>query len=78
MNRVVYLDIKGMHCPNCPAKVERAVLKMDGVSQINVSWERENGCVSYDQHTTAITEIIDRVEKMGFKASIVQDGIKMK
>nr|WP_106781053.1 heavy metal-associated domain-containing protein [Lysinibacillus timonensis] len=70
MNETVYLDVKELHCPDCPQKVEKAVSKLDGVSEIKVDYDTESGIVSFDNSLTSITDIINRINKMGFKASI--------
>ncbi|WP_010649859.1 heavy-metal-associated domain-containing protein [Oceanobacillus massiliensis] len=68
MDESVYLDIKGMHCPNCPAKIERSVSKLAGVTHIKVNYEDGNGNVTFNNSLTEITEIIRRINKMGFEA----------
>ncbi|MGY0694222.1 cation transporter [Virgibacillus sp. FSP13] len=68
MNETAYLDIKGMHCVNCPIKVEKAISKMEGVIEIDVNWGSEKGCVTYDRNLVAISDIINRIHKMGFEA----------
>ncbi|MFB4168257.1 cation transporter [Virgibacillus sp. JSM 102003] len=76
MNEVVYLDVKGMHCPDCPAKVERAISKMDGVTEVKVNLETENGCVMFNNNLTGVSDIIKRIDNMGFEAKVVQANTK--
>ncbi|MEN1967189.1 heavy metal-associated domain-containing protein [Lentibacillus sp. N15] len=68
----VYLDIEGMHCINCPIKIEKAVSKMEGVIEIDVNWENGKGCVTFDQNLVDIADIVDRIHRMGFVAKVVQ------
>lgn len=72
MVRTVYMDIKGMHCINCPIKVEKAISKMDGVIEIDVNWENQKGCVTFEQDRVTVSDMIDRIYKMGFMAKEVQ------
>ncbi|GAA0593166.1 hypothetical protein GCM10009001_06610 [Virgibacillus siamensis] len=72
MTEAISLDVKGMHCPNCPAKIEKAVSKMDGVAQIQVSWKMENARVEFNNTVTSISDIINRINKMDFQAKIIQ------
>lgn len=68
MEERVNLDIKGMHCPNCPAKVEKSVLKLEGVTQVKVDYESESCSVVFDNQLTSITDIINKINKMDFEA----------
>ncbi|MFD1849726.1 heavy-metal-associated domain-containing protein [Oceanobacillus bengalensis] len=68
MKEMVYLDIKGMHCPNCPKKVEKSVSKLGGVCHVNVDYETEKASVTFVKELTSITDIIKRINKMGFEA----------
>lgn len=74
MEEIVYLDVKGMHCPDCPSKIERTVLKMHGVSQVKVNLETENGYVTFNNHLAKISDIINKISKMGFEAKTVQSN----
>lgn len=74
MDEIVYIDVKGMHCPDCPSKIERTILKMHGVSQVKVNLETENGCVTFNNHLANISDIINKISKMGFEAKIVQSN----
>ncbi|BDH63043.1 hypothetical protein MTP04_31730 [Lysinibacillus sp. PLM2] len=68
MNETVYLEVKGLHCPDCPQKVEKSVLKIDGVSEVKVNYETENGFVTFNKELTSLNEIITRINTMGFEA----------
>ena len=75
MIETVYVDIKGMHCINCPIKIEKAFSKIKGVIEIDVNWESEKGCVTFDSNLITITDILDRIHRMGFQAKEVQQHI---
>ncbi|WP_085993289.1 heavy-metal-associated domain-containing protein [Oceanobacillus senegalensis] len=72
MNETVYLNVVGMHCPDCPKKVERSILKLDGVSKVEIDYETEHGFVTFNKKLTSFTEIINRIRKMGFEAKNIQ------
>lgn len=67
MDKTVYLTVKGMHCPDCPTKIEKGISKMDGVTQIKVDLETEEGCVKYNSHLTDISDIVNEIREMGFE-----------
>jgi len=73
MIETVYLDVRGMHCVNCPVKVEKALSKMEGIIEVDVSWEREKGSVTFDRHLTGLSAIIQRINKMGFEAKKTEE-----
>ncbi|MFS0674516.1 heavy-metal-associated domain-containing protein [Ornithinibacillus sp. 179-J 7C1 HS] len=72
MNETIYIDIKGMHCPDCPKKVEKSLSKLVGVAEVSVNYETENGTVTFNRDLTSISEIVNRINKMGFTAENIQ------
>ncbi|TFJ93291.1 cation transporter [Lentibacillus salicampi] len=73
MNETNYLAIKGMHCSNCPTKIEKAVTEMAGVKEVNVNLSAENGRVTFNRKLVGISEIIDKIDKVGFEAKKVSE-----
>ena len=43
------LDIKRIHCATCSTRIEKAISKMDGVTEINVNLTTEKGRVTYNK-----------------------------
>ncbi|MCF3942666.1 heavy-metal-associated domain-containing protein [Oceanobacillus alkalisoli] len=76
MRETIFLEIKGMHCPDCPAKVERTLSKLAGVNQVTVDYENENGYVTYNQSLTSIEAITERISGLGFEAKNIQRNAK--
>lgn len=73
--------IKGMDCASCASVIERAVKKVDGVSDANVNFTSEKLFVDY-HHQIDDKNIIDAIEKNGYKAiaenmNVVMDHKKM-
>lgn len=62
------LKIEGMTCAACAKAVERAVRKLDGVSDANVNYASEKLVVSYDPLKVRLTDIKNAVVKAGYKA----------
>lgn len=62
------LDIRGMHCAACAARIEKAVSKIEGVTNINVNLTTEKGRVTFNKNRTSISDIIQKINKIGFKA----------
>lgn len=74
MNETTYLEVKGMHCPDCPPKVEKAVLEIDGVTEISVNLASEKGRVTFNRNLTGIPDIINKIQDIGFEAKKVQNN----
>ena len=67
------LDISGMDCASCALNIENALNRIDGVSDANVNFAVEKATVNYEDEKTSITEIISKINKLGYKAKAI-DG----
>lgn len=67
----LHFNIEGMTCASCVARVEKVLLKVDGVTQANVNLATEQAEVL--GQNISITDILSQVEKAGFKATIQQN-----
>lgn len=68
------LDITGMSCSACSSRIEKVVNKMQGVEQMNVNLLKNNAHVTFDESVVDEKEIIARIEKLGFGASVHAAG----
>ena len=69
VTKVCTLKVTGMTCAGCEAAVKIAVRKVDGVSDVSVSYDKAAARVTYDPAKTtpeAIAKVIR--EKTGYKA----------
>lgn len=62
------LDITGMTCSACAVRIEKVLNKMDGV-EANVNLAMEKASVKYNPDETALTEIEQKIEKLGYGVS---------
>lgn len=69
MKEEVY-DIGGMHCAACSGAVERVTRKLPGVVQSTVNLPMNRLTISYDESQCNPEDIIKKVEKAGFTASL--------
>ena len=58
--------ITGMTCAACATRIEKGLNKIEGVSFANVNLALENATVEYNPSQISITDIIGRVEKLGY------------
>jgi P-type Cu+ transporter len=69
----VEFDITGMTCAACSTRVEKGLNKLDGVLVANVNLALEKATVEYNPSVIAPKDMIARVEKLGYGASIKSD-----
>lgn len=62
------LLVTGMDCPDCAAKVEKAVKRISGVINATIVFPAGSLNVEYDPQQTGITQVVDKVKKLGYEA----------
>ena len=62
----IELNIEGMTCASCVARVEKALLKVEGVQGAQVNLATETACVQASR--SLLPQLIAAVEKAGFQA----------
>jgi len=64
------LKVDGMTCGGCEFGVKKCLLKLDGVKEANVSYEKGEALVQYDPEKVTKEKMVDVINKIGFKASL--------
>lgn len=62
------LLVTGMDCPDCAAKVEKAVKRISGVINATIVFPAGILNIEYDPQQTGITQVVDRIKKLGYEA----------
>ncbi len=62
----IKLKIQGMHCASCASNVERALKKIKGVNEANVSL-MTNKCFVEAEDGASVEEMKKAIDKMGYK-----------
>ncbi|MFC8687824.1 heavy metal translocating P-type ATPase [Brevibacillus porteri] len=70
----VELNISGMTCAACSTRIEKGLNKTAGVLKANVNLAMETATVEYDSSQVSVTDIIQKVEKLGYQATRKEDG----
>lgn len=68
------LDVTGMTCAACTARVQRVLVATEGVRDANVNLMMESAVVRYDAAMVTPTALVGAVEGTGFGASIPDPG----
>lgn len=64
----VDLNIAGMTCAACANRIEKGLNKMPGVSRATVNFALETAHVQYSASDVSVTEMIQKVEQLGYQA----------
>jgi len=64
----VVLDIEGMTCASCAARIERGLHKLVGVREAAVNLVRERATVTYDPTQLDPGQLVQKIEAVGYQA----------
>ena len=70
----IMLNIEGMTCAACSARIEKVIGKMDGVVQINVNLAMNIATISYLPEVSSLQSIIDKISHIGYAAAIKEEN----
>jgi Cu+-exporting ATPase len=66
---VLDLDVTGMTCASCAARIERKLNKLDGVTA-SVNYATEKARVAFDAPGLSSDDVIETIESIGYGARI--------
>ncbi|XQY93745.1 heavy metal translocating P-type ATPase [Metabacillus sp. HB246100] len=69
------LTIFGMTCAACSTRVEKGLNKLEGVTKASVNLTLETATVEYIPSQIDLNEMLQRVEKLGYKATLKQEKV---
>ena len=68
--RTVTLAVPGMTCAACPITVKTALAKVAGVEKTDVSFERREAVVTYDDARTTVAALTQATEGAGYPSTV--------
>lgn len=68
--KTVTLVVPGMTCATCPITVKRALNKVEGVTKIDVSYEKKEAVVTFDDAKTTIKALTDATTNAGYPSTV--------
>src|SRR5437867_8251457 len=63
----VTIPVKGMHCPACVGKVERALRRVPGVGEATVNLATERATVTFDPASVGVEPMRQAVAAAGYE-----------
>ena len=70
---VVELDVEGMTCAACAARIEKNLNKLDGVAA-SVNLATEKATVRFDPARHGVDRLIERIRDTGYDAHVAREG----
>jgi len=61
-----------MDCPVCPITVKKALTKIDGVSKVDVDFDKRQAVVIYDDAKTNVGALTKATTNAGYPATVKQ------
>jgi mercuric ion binding protein len=68
--KTVTLAVSGMTCAACPITVKKALSKVDGVGAIDVSYEKKEAVVTYDDTKTNVEALTKATGGAGYPSEL--------
>lgn len=65
------LSVPGMTCAACPITVKKALSKVEGVSQVDVIFEKREAMVIFDDAKTSASALTQATENAGYPSTVV-------
>jgi mercuric ion binding protein len=70
--QTVTLSVPGMTCAACPITVKKALTRVEGVSQVDVAFEKREAVVTFDDAKTSVQKLTRATEDAGYPSSVKQ------
>lgn len=68
--KTVTLDVPGMTCASCPITVKMALTKVEGVEKAEVSFEKKEAVVTFDDAKTKIEALTEATKNAGYPSTV--------
>ena len=70
--QTVKLSVPGMTCVTCPITVKKALSKVEGVGQVDVTFENREAVVTFDDAKTSAEALTKATENAGYPSTVKQ------
>ena len=70
----VTLSVPSMNCPVCPITVKKALTNVPGVSQAEVSFEKRQTTVTFDDTKTSVEALTRATKDAGYPSTLVDNA----
>jgi len=70
LTKTITIDVLGMTCAACSARVEKVLRKQDGVLNVAVNLLQQKATIEYDRNKIDILKIIETIENTGYQVPL--------
>lgn len=68
-NKTAEISLPSIQCGSCIRTIEKALDKVDGITNIDIDVENKKGVITYDDSKTTLTAIEDAITGAGYDAN---------
>ncbi len=68
--QTVTLSVPGMTCSACPITIKLALNKLDGVSQVDVSYPDREAVITFDDRLTSVDALTQATGEAGYPSTL--------
>ena len=73
--KTVTLSVPGMTCAACPITVKKAISKVQGVSKADMSFDKREAVVTFDDAKTNVRKLTKATEDAGYPSSVQRHAL---
>ena len=71
-SKTVTLSVPGMTCAACPITIKKALTEVDGVTGAEVSFDKKEAVVTFDDAKTDVPTLIEATTDAGYPSRVAQ------
>lgn len=71
-SKTVTLSVPGMTCAACPITIKKALTDVDGVTDAEVSFDKKEAVVTFDDTKTSVSALIEATANTGYPSHLAQ------
>ena len=71
--KTVTLEVPGMTCELCPITIKKALQKVGGVSKVDVSFEKKEAVVTFDDSKTKVEALTKATGNAGYPSTVKEN-----
>jgi mercuric ion binding protein len=68
--QTVSLNVPTMDCATCPITIKAALVKVPGVSKVQVSYEKREAVIVYDDAQASVADLKKATEDVGYPSML--------
>jgi len=71
-SKTVTLSVPGMTCWACPITIKKALTELDGVTDTEVSFDKKEALVTFDDTKTSVSALIEATTNAGYPSRLAR------